>query len=173
MKKHLIAMAALLLTSASLFAAKPLKVVDGSLAVLKESAKATWKIDLSKAVFEKDGDFKAWCGEDYNDRVKIMNDTFFESFNKYSKGGLTLVKSGSAPYKIVLTLNKFERKQGPGMFGNCFIKAYGDLKVVNAKTGAVVLKIDVDGQPGNSDFVETERFGKTMDWLCMGLFKLK
>ena len=172
MKRIIIALAALLITSASLFAAKPLKVSDGSLDVLKESSTATWKIDLSKAVFEKDGDFKAWCGADYNDRVKLMNDTFFSSFNKYSKG-LKLVKGGSAPYKLVFKVSKFERKQGPGMWGSCFIKVYGDIEIINVKTGKVALKLDVDGQPGDTDFVETDRFGKTMDWLCMGVFKLK
>lgn len=165
-------MAAMLLTSASLFAAKPLKVTDGNLAVLKESATATWKIDLSKAVFENDGDFKAWCGADYDARVKLMNDTFFASFNKYSNG-LKLVEKGSAPYKLVFKVSKFERKQGPGMWGSCFIKAYGDIEIVDAKTGEVALKLSVDGQPGDTDFVETDRFGKTMDWLCMGIFKLK
>ena len=172
MKRIILAIAAVLLTSASLFAAKPLKVTDGSLEVLKESSTATWKIDLSKAVFENDGDFKTWCGANYNERVKLMNDTFFSSFNKYSKG-LKLVKSGSAPYKIVFKVDKFERKQGGGMWGSCYIQVYGSLEVINVKTKKVALKIDVNGQKGDTDFVETERFGKTMDWLCMGLFRLK
>lgn len=172
MKKVLIAMAALLFTSASLFAAKPLKVADGSLAVLKENSTATWKIDLSKAVFENDGDFKEWCGDDYQDRVKIMNDTFFDSFNKYSKG-LQLVNKGSAPYKLVFKVDKFERKQGGGMWGRFFIKVYGTIEILDATTGELALKLDVDGQPGDGDYVETDRFGKTMDWLCMGIFKLK
>ncbi|MBO7638141.1 MAG: hypothetical protein J6S91_04105 [Treponema sp.] len=169
--KRILAIAALLLTSVSLFAAKPMKVVDGSLAVLKENAKATWKIDLSKAVFENDGDFKTWCGADYNDRVKIMNDTFFASFNKYSEG-LKLVDKGKAPYKVVLKGREFERKLG-GMMGSAYIKVYGDLEVINVASGKVELKVELDGQGGAPDFVETDRFGKTMDWLCMGLFKLK
>lgn len=170
--KKILTLAALLLTSVSLFAAKPLKVVDGSLDILKKDAKATWKIDLSKAVFEKEGDFKAWCGPDYNDRVKIMNDSFYASFNKYSKGGLQLVEKGNAPYKVVLTVREFERKIG-GMMGMAYMRVYGDLEVIEVATGKVVLKVDVDGQGGAPDYVETDRFGKTMDWLCMGLFKLK
>lgn len=167
---RIIALAALLLASFSLFAAKPLKVVGGSLDVLKKDATATWKIDLSKAVFEKEGDFKTWCGADYNDRVKVMNDSFFSSFNKYSNG-LKLVNKGKAPYKVVLKVREFERKIG-GM-GSAYMKVYGDLEVIDTATGKAVLKIDVDGQGGAQDYVETDRFGKTMDWLCMGLFKLK
>ena len=73
---------ALLLASVSLFAAKPLKVTKGSLAVLKQEATATYTIDLSEAQFvnngifakEKKGDFKTWCEEDYDDRFpKTMN----------------------------------------------------------------------------------------------------
>ena len=170
MKKILIACAALLLSS-SLFAAKPLKVASGSLDVLKEASTATWTIDLSEAVFEKDGSFKAWCGDEYDTRVKLMNEAFFEGINKYSNG-LKLVKEGEAPYKVVLKVNKFERKQGPGMWGSCFIRIFGTFSVVDTE-GNTVLELEVDGVKGDTDFVETDRFPKAIDWLCRDIFKLK
>ncbi|MBP5483400.1 MAG: hypothetical protein J6X99_03985 [Bacteroidales bacterium] len=172
MKKLVSICAICLLSASSLFAAKPLKVASGSLDVLKSDATATWSIDLSNAVFEKDGDFKTWCGPEYDERVKLMNEAFYNGFNNYS-AGLKLVKGGKAPYKLVFKVREFERKQGPGMWGSCFIKVYGTLEIEDTATGEKVLVLDVDGVKGDTDFVETDRFPKIMDWLCRDIFKLK
>ena len=172
MKRFLIVCAALLVTSVSLFAAKPLRVASGSLDILRQDVTATWFIDLSEAVFEKDGSFKTWCGEDYDIRVKLMNDAFFEGFRKYSTG-IKLVNEGDAPYKIVLKIREFERKQGPGMWGSAFIRIFGTFEVTDKVSGETVLVMDVDGVKGDTDFVETDRFPKTIDWFVRDLFKLK
>jgi len=170
--KRLLITAVLLLTTASLFAAKPLKVNKGSLDVLRQDATATWSIDLSKATFEKSQSFEAWCEGDYQTRVQSMNDTFFESFNKYSKG-LKLVNAGEAPYQLVFTVSNFERKQGPGMWGSMFIRVFGVIDIIDSASGETVCQIEVDGVKGDTDFVENDRFPKTMDWLCRDLFKMK
>lgn len=170
--KRIALTAVLLLTAFTVFAAKPLKVTKGSLDVLRQDATATWTIDLSDAVFEKDGDFKAWCGEDYDIRVKLMDEAFFESFNRNSNG-LKLVNEGEAPYNLVLKVREFERKQGPGMWGSCFIRVFGTLCIMDAASGETVLEMDVDGVKGDTDFVETDRFPKAMDWLARDIFKLK
>ena len=170
--KRIVIISFLLLTAFSAFAAKPLKVTKGSLDVLKEDAIATWTIDLSEAVFEKEGDFKTWSGEDYETRVNQMNEAFFSSFNENSKG-LKLVNEGEAPYKLLLKVREFERKQGPGMWGSCFIRVFGTLSIVDAATGETALELDVNGVKGDTDFVENDRYPKTMNWLARDIFKLK
>ena len=170
--KRIAIITVMLLTAVTAFAAKPLKVTKGSLDVLKEDAVATWAIDLSEAVFEKEGDFKTWCGEDYDTRVNLMNEAFFASFNDNSKG-LKLVNEGDAPYRLSLKVREFERKQGPGMWGSCFIRVFGTLSIVDAATGETALELEVNGVKGDTDFVENDRFPKTMNWLARDIFKLK
>lgn len=178
--KRLLFVSVFLLASVSLFAAKPFKVNKGSLGVLKQEATATWTIDLSEACFvnngvfakENKGDFKTWCEEDYDERVRLMNEAFFGAFNHYSTG-LKLVNEGDAPYKVVLKVNTFERSQGPGLTGSCYISIYGTFRVVDSASGETALEIQVNNVKGDTDFVETDRFPKTMNWFCRDLFKLK
>ena len=170
--KRVLTTTILLLTAASLFAAKPLKVTKGSLDVLREDATATWTIDLSQATFEKKQAFEPWCEGDYESRVQRMNDTFFESFNNYSKG-LKLVNEGSAPYKLTFTVSNFERKQGPGMWGSMFMRVYGTIEIIEVASGETVCEIEVNGVKGDTDFDENDRFPKVMDWLCRDIFKMK
>ena len=178
--KRILLSSALLLVSVSLFAAKPFKVTKGNLSVLKEEATATWTIDLSEAQFvnngvfakENKGDFQTWCEGDYEERVSLMNEAFFDAFNAYTTG-LKLVKEGDAPCQVVLKVNTFERSQGPGVPGSCFISVYGTFCVVDTATGESVLEIAVNNVKGDTDFNETDRFPKTMNWLCRDLFKLK
>ncbi len=169
--KKIVLVALALIASTLLFAAKPLKVTQGSLDILRQDATASWTIDLSEATFEKDQAFKAWSGEDYETRVESMNEAFFESFNKYSKG--LKLTDGQAPYKLVFRVNDFVRKQGPGMWGSMFITVSGTIDIVDAGSGEVLCRLDVDGVRGDTDFVENDRFPKTMDWLCRDIFKLK
>ena len=170
--KRLFTTAILLLTAASLFAAKPLKVSKGSLDVLRQDATATWTIDLSQATFEKDQTFEASYEGDYPALVQSINDTFFASFNKYSKG-LKLVGEETAPYQLVFKVKDFERKQGPGMWGSMFIRVYGIIDIVDCASGETVCEIEVNGVKGDTDFAESDRYPKTMDWLCRDIFKMK
>ena len=170
--KRLLITAILLLTAASLFAAKPLKVSKGSLDVLREDATATWNIDLSQATFEKKQAFETWCEGEYQTRVQLINDAFFASFNKYSKG-LKLVNEGEAPYKLTFKVSDFDRKQGPGMWGSMFIRVFGVIEIEDCASGETVCEIEVNGVKGDTDFVENDRFPKTMDWLCRDIFKMK
>lgn len=170
--KRFLTTAFLFFTAVSLFAAKPLKVNKGSLDVLRQDATATWTIDLSQATFEKKQSFEAWSEDDYQTRVQGMNDTFFESFNKYSKG-LKLVNEGSAPYKLTFKVSDFEQKQGPGMWGSMFIRVSGVIDIEDCASGETVCEIEVNGVKGDTDFVPNDRFPKTMDWLCRDIFKMK
>lgn len=170
--KKIAVLAGCLLMSVSLFAAKPLKVSNGSTSILKEDAVASWSIDFSSATFEEDESFKDWSGEDYDGRIQSMNDTFFESFNKYSKG-LKLTSDEGAPYQLSFKVDNFERKQGPGMWGSAYIQVFGTIKITDKASGETVCEIEVDGVKGDTDFVENDRFPKTMDWLCRDIFKMK
>ena len=168
--KKILTLSALLLASVSLFAAKPLKVAAGSLDVLKEDVTATVTIDLSQATFEDKQDFKTWCEDDYDTRVQIINDSFFEYFNKYSKG-MKLV-TDDAPYQLTFVIKKFERKMGAN-FGQFSMKIDGTITIVEKSSGETVSQLDVDGIKGAADFVENDRFPKTMDTLCKEISKLK
>ena len=178
--KRILLVSALLLASVSLFAAKPLKVSKGSLDVFKQDVTATWTIDLSEAQFvnngvfskENKGDFKTWCEGDYDERVRLMNEAFFEAFNEKSPG-MKLVNEGEAPYKVILKVNTFERSQGPGVMGSCYISIYGTLSVLDSATGETALEVNVNNVKGDTDFNETDRIPKTMNWFCRDLFKLK
>ncbi|MBO6095939.1 MAG: hypothetical protein J6P56_01320 [Bacteroidales bacterium] len=176
--KRILLVSALLLASVSLFAAKPFKVTKGNLNVFKADTTATWVIDLSESQFvnngifakENKGDFKTWCEDDYDERVRLMDEAFFDAFNIYSPG-MQLVKEGDAPYKVILKVNTFERSQGPGVMGSCYISIYGTLTVLDAATGETAVEVQVNNVKGDTDFVETDRFPKTMKWFCRDLFK--
>ena len=84
-----------------------------------------------------------------------------------------LVKEGKAPYQVILKVDKFERAQGPGVMGSCYISVFGTLSLIDNASGESVLEVAVNNVKGDTDFVETDRFPKTMTWLCRDLFKLK
>ena len=178
--KRILLISALLLTSVSIFAAKPLKVTKGSLSVFKEDASALWTIDLSEAqavkngIFAKEnlGDFQTVCGEDYPEYVSIMNEAFYDAFNIYCPA-MELVKEGDAPYRVILKLDKFERTQGSGPLGSYYISLYGMLSVVDTATGDVALEVKINGVKGDEDFAEGPRIPTAMTHLCRDLFKLK
>ena len=179
MKRPLL-ISALLMTTLSLFAAKPLKVTKGSLDIFKQDATASYVIDLSEAQFvnngifakEKLGDFKAWCGEEYEERVKLMNESFYDSFNIYCPA-MELVKEADAPYKVILKIDTFERAQGGGPLGSCYIGLYGTLQVIETSSGEAKLEVKLTNAKGDEDFDETPRFPKAMAWFCRDLFNLK
>lgn len=168
--KRILTALALLLASVSLFAAKPLKVVSGSPDVLKQDVTATFTLDVSQASFENKQDFKSWSGADYDTYVQLMNDSFFQFFNKYSTG-MKLVKE-DAPYNVVLDIRLFEEKMGIN-FGQFSIKIDGTVSVVDKASGEVVCQMAISGLKGAADFISADRFPKTMDTLCKEISKLK
>ena len=178
--KRILLVSALLLASVSIFAAKPLKVTKGNLGVFKEDVTAIWNIDLSEAQFvnngifskEKLGDFRTWSGEGYDELIDLMNEAFFDSFNIYCPA-MELVKEGSAPYRVVVKVDTFERAQGAGRLGSRYIGLYGTLSVVDAATGDTKLEVKLTNAKGEEDFEETPRFPTAMKCLCRDLFNLK
>lgn len=177
--RKILLISALLLGSVSLFAAKPLKVSKGSLNVFKQDVTATYVIDLSQARFvnngifakEKLGDFQTWAGDGYEELVQLMETAFFDTFNVYSPG-MELVSEGEAPYQVILKVYTFERAQGSGPLGSCYISIFGTLRVLEAETGVILLEVNVNDQKGEEDFEETPRFPKSMKRFCRDLFRL-
>lgn len=178
--KRFLLVSVLLLTTLYLFAAKPIKVVKGSLNVFKEDATASWTIDFSDAQFvnngifskEKLGDFRTWCGDGYDDLVRQMETSFFGTFNVYCPG-MELVNAEDAPYRVIFKVDTLERAQGSGPLGSCYISLYGTLSVVNAATGDIELELKVTDAKGEEDLEETPRFPKAMKRFCQELFNLK
>lgn len=179
--KRILLVSALLLASISLFAAKPLKVSKGSLDVFKQDVTASWTIDLSEAQFvnngvfakEKLGSFQTWAGEDgYQELTDLMNESFFDTFNIYCSA-MELVKEADAPCKVILKIDTFERTQGNGPLGSCYIGLYGTLQVLEAATGDTKLEVKLTNVKGEESFDETPRFPTAMKCLCRDLFNLK
>ena len=84
---------------------------------------------------------------------------------------MKLVKD-DAPFQLEFTIKRFERKMGMN-FGQFSMKIDGTIKIVDKAYGETVCQLDVDGIKGAADFVENDRFPKTMDTLCKEIFKLK
>lgn len=177
--KRFLLVSVLLMTTLSLFAAKPLKVAKGSLNVFKEDATASWAIDFSDAQFvnngifakEKLGDFQTWAGDGYEELVQLMETSFFDTFNIFSPG-MELVNAEEAPYRVYFKVNTLERAQGSGRLGSCHISLYGTLRVVDTATGDVELELQVTDAKGEEDVEDTPRFPKAMKRFCREMFKM-
>lgn len=154
-------------------AAGPLAVEEGSAAVLRENASAIFELDLDHCTFERKEDFKAWCGNDYDVRVSLMEEFFPEYFNEYNKGLKITSDAGNAQYKMVLHVDQFIRKMGGCYGAKAFMRIYGDITVTDLKTNDTVCKIRISKLNGRQDFVETDRFPKVMRALAKKLAKLK
>lgn len=154
-------------------AAGPLAVEEGSAAVLRKNVSAIFELDLDHSTFERKEDFKAWCGNDYDVRVGLMNDYFPEYFNEYNNGLKITPDAASAKYKMVLHVDEFIRKLG-GFYGaKALMRINGDLTIIDLKTNETVCKIRITKLDGADDFVENDRFPKVMRALAKKLGKLK
>lgn len=154
-------------------AAGPLAVEEGSAAVLREKASAIFELNLDHCTFDRKEDFKAWCGNDYDVRVSLMEEFFPEYFNEYNKGLKITSDAGNAQYKMVLHVDEFIRKLG-GFYGaKALMRINGDLTLIDLKTNETVCKIRITKLDGADDFVENDRFPKVMRALAKKLAKLK
>ena len=137
-----------------------------------------FELDLTDAKFDHKKDFKKWCGPDYAERVRLMEEAFPEAFNERNSEGLKIVlesNTGNPKYKMVLHCKDFVRDVFHGGFGGARakMKVYGTLKIIEISTGKIVLEIGIDKIKGGGDFVETDRFPKTMKELAKQVVKLK
>ena len=149
-------------------------VKDGKVAFIKENANAIVEIDFTKTTWEKDDDFKTWCGDKYDERLKTMRQSFFTSFNKESKGLKLTEKNDDAKYKILIEVKDLERHQaffGAAGQGKCSTTAY--IKVYELSSNQVICEIDVDGYGSGKDYTITDGLGKCFKSLAKEIIKLK
>lgn len=172
MKKNLLLMVCMLMAAFSAMAGSKVKIADGDKDVLKETAVAALKIDYSSAVWEDQGDFKTWCGSDYDDRVTKTTTAYVESFNSNSKG--LQIGASNVKYDMVFNIKSMERHQSfTGVWGQCKVYVTGTISIIDKTSGKTVLTINVDKCGGGTDFVVTDGMVKCFKSLGKEVAKLK
>lgn len=170
MKKTLITLS-LIVFSLSLFAGGQLKVKSGNTSVLKQNSVATLEMDFSETIFGKKENFNTWCGADYESRVELMNETFYNSFNA-QKWGMKISKDAEAAYKIVVKWTKFDHVIGGMVWGQMYMEGYGTIDVIDLSTGKSVLSFEIKKDRGKADFVENDRFVSLIECVVKDMAKL-
>lgn len=149
-------------------------VKDGNTAFVKENVNAVVEFDFTKTTWEEDDNFKTWCGDKYDERLKTIRESFFTSFNKESKGLKLTEKNNDVKYKIFIEVKDLERHQaffGAAGQGKCSATAY--IKVYDLSSNQVVCEIDVDGFGSGKDYTITDGLGKCFKGLAKEIIKLK
>lgn len=158
----------------TLASAADIKVTKGDVKVLKSKAEAVVEYDYSHAKWEKDQDFKTWCGEDFDVRVQVIASSFMESFNDHTKGMTISADSSSAAYKLAFDFDNFESHQAAvGWWGQGKLSVTGVLHVINLATGEEECTIAISKYGDSKDFTYTDAMSKTFKGLAKELVKLK
>ena len=160
------------LSAVSAFAGKDVKVKSGDIHVLEQKVAFQCVVDLDGATWEEDETFKEHCGEDYDLRVNIIKETWPKFFAKYSEG--PVVSDENPVYKAVFKLTNLEKhlQKRRSWYGQLGVEFYGEVDIVEIASGRTVLIIAVDGKSGQHDYVENDRYAKTMDAMCEDIFDL-
>ena len=164
-----------LMSVAMCYAGGDVKVQSGSANVVKENATATFAIDFSNAVWENDGDFKTWCGKDYDERVNKSTYAFTTEFNEESKG-MKIVNGGDAKYDIVVKVDKMEAHQSANMVAMWGQKKFfitGTVNITDKATGQNVCAITVKKYGDGKDFSDTDGIAKAFKGLGEKVAELK
>lgn len=170
MQKLILSVAFFFLFAVAALAGKDVKVKSGDVSVLAQKAAVQCVVELEGATWEEDESFKDHCGEDYDLRVKLIRDSWPTFFAQYSKG---LYVSDDAPaYKAVLKLTKFEKSLFKSQWGKIGVEFYGEIEIIDNATGQAVLVIALNGKAGKPDYVENDRYPKTMKAVCDDMFDL-
>ncbi len=131
---------------------------------VREKANVVVNIDFSNATWEKKQSFKDWCGDAYNERVSISNESFKKSLSKEYKG-LTVVGSKSdAKYEINVHVDNLKRKTE--LNGEYEFKIYGKIDVVDVKSGKTVYTYKAKGVDGGDDYNDDVCLAKVFDELA-------
>ena len=173
MKKIILLVAACVVAMSS-FAKSDLKVKSGSMAWAKEKVKVAVKFDFSMTKWEEKEEFKAWCGEDYDVRTRIINDNFTLGFNNKTKGAELSQNEEGAKYRMVVKIGNMEMHQSPfGMWGQLHVRCWGTIEVFDIASGECVCTVEIDGACGDGDYVPNDRFAKCYDAVGETLAKTK
>ncbi len=174
MKKYLLVICALLI-STYCFADKHLKVKKGNTDCLKQTSVALIEFDFSNTTWEKDEDFKEWCGKDYEKRIKRMKKGFVKVFNDVSSGmSVTTDADESAEYKLIFKVEDLERHQAFwGTWGQGKFYVTGTITIINIKTNETVCLINIDSFGSGKDFNYEDGFSECFEGLAKSILKLK
>ena len=154
--------------------AADIKIIFGSVSVLKEKAKAVVEYDYSSTRWEDDEDFKTWCGEDYQKRKDAISNAFMSSFNENSKGIVLSTNPNESKYKFVLNIKNLERHQSfTGMWGQGKISVTGTLNIIDISNNNSVCTIEIDGYGDGKDFDITDGMAKCFKGLAKAILKIK
>lgn len=156
-------MVAALLTvgAASADAKNPLKVKSGDEDVFNDKkSTAIYTVDLKGATWEEEETFEAYSGDEYAKRVEIISQAWKNEAGE--ELNLKAVDS-DARYTVCLRIDNFEQKQAlTSTWGRMYIRIYGTITVTDNTTGEAVCVITVDGSGGDPDYVQNDRFPKTI-----------
>lgn len=172
MKKTVIFIA-LALLACTAFAKGGLKLKSGTSDFLKESVKAAVTLDFSSAQWEEKESFVKWSGNDFETRSSMSLNGFIEGFNAKTPGLQVSGSADDAKYIIEIKLSNLEWHQSGGMWGQFYVRCWGEITVKEAAGGSVVATIEIDGVSGPGDFVPNDRFTRCFDFLGRALSKLK
>ncbi len=151
-------------------AARDVRVKSGDVNVLKEKVAVVCVLDIEGATWEDDESFKEHCDEDYDLRVKLLNESWPQFFAQYSEG--PVVSPDAPKYKVVFKITKFEKSIAKSMWGKIGVEFYGEISFIDFATGQPALVVTIDGKEGKYDYVENDRYPKTMEAVCESLFGL-
>lgn len=170
--KKLFSLLLMMVLAMPMFAGK-VKVTSGGTSWLKGQETVNIEFDFSNTTWEKDENFKTWCGEDYEKRVDAIENGFIKSFNDNSKGA-KLSNAENSQYKMIVVVKDLERHQAfTGMWGQGKFSTTCLIKVVNTTTNDIVCEISVDGYGSGKDFNYTDGIRKCYQALGKEIAKLK
>lgn len=169
MKKIFVAFVVMLM-STTLFA-REVKILSGSADYATADAKVYVEVDFSKARWEKEQSFEAFCGEDFQTRVELCTATFKDALQKYYKKSQVVEEQDGATHKMVFHVIEMERKMG-GEFGQFYINVSGLIDVVDLSTGETVCTIEIKRLSGRPDYVPNDRLAKCFNALGKKVAKL-
>ncbi len=173
MKKNLVSLLVMLLTCTYSFA-KDVQISSGSVNCLKEEVTAVVEFDFSSTTWGGKKEFKAWCGDEYEERIKVMKEAFIASFNDNTKGMKVSKTAADAAYKMKIVVKDMDRHQAAaGFWGQGKFCMTGTITIVAAGSNQEVCVIKVDGYGWGSDYNYTDGMGKCFTGLAKQVTKLK
>ena len=160
MKKVLVTLMVSILTSAYCMAGG-VKVKEGKVSFTKESVTAVVEFDFSKTTWEEKENFKTWCGDQYEKRINVIQQSFVNSFNENSKGLKVAESSNDAKYKMIIEVKDLERHQAfTGTWGQGKFSTTAYIKVVEISSNQTACGIEVDGYGSGKDYDYADGLGK-------------
>lgn len=144
---------------------------SGNASVLRENAVAQIVFDFNGSRWEEDEDFKAYCGNSYEERVRIAHDSFVNTFNNLSKGLKISDNTDGAKYKVVVKVQNFVQKMAMVGWGRFSIRIYANIEIQDISNGQTVCSFYAKGVSGGADYSQDERFNKSWGEVAKEILK--